>query len=182
MYALVHGVDEGRSRFDEGAEEDDLECDEDDRHPGFLQEKYGRDFLGQNRRVETADGDVEQASRQDTDNARQEAGCHSLFPGFDMMQAEENGGKIPFPDAKTDRIVGGHAVVAVGYNDKTEITNKKGDKKKSKGAFLIRNSWGKTWGDSGYGWLPYDYVLKWNLASDWWTLIKQDYIDLGIFD
>ncbi len=115
-----------------------------------------------------------------------------LFTGFPAMfgftvfdsieQAEENSGKIPFPDAKTDRIVGGHAVVAVGYDDKIEIINRKGDKKKSKGAFLIRNSWGKTWGENGYGWLPYDYLLKWNLASDWWTLIKQDYIDLEIFN
>ena len=61
-------------------------------------------------------------------------------------------GKIPYP-GKGEKIVGGHAIVAAGYDDKMVINNSK------PGAFLIRNSWGKTWGEDGYGWLPYDYVL-----------------------
>ncbi len=104
------------------------------------------------------------------------------FTVFDSIeQADKNEGQIPFPNAETDKVAGGHAVVAVGYDDKKEIKHEK-SKQKSTGAFLIRNSWGTNWGEDGYGWLPYDYLLKWNLASDWWTLIKQDYIDLGIFD
>lgn len=105
------------------------------------------------------------------------------FTVFDSIeQSGNNNGQIPFPNPETDRVVGGHAVAAVGYNDKKVIQNENQGKPKTTGAFLIRNSWGKGWGEDGYGWLPYDYVLKSNLASDWWTLIKQDYIDLNIFN
>jgi C1A family cysteine protease len=36
------------------------------------------------------------------------------------------------------------------------------------------------WGENGYGWLPYEYVLK-SLACDFWSLISMDYIDTGSF-
>ena len=88
-----------------------------------------------------------------------------------------NMGAIPYP-VKGDKVVGGHAVVAVGYDDAVQIRN--GTAKATVGALLIRNSWGAGWGDGGYGWLPYEYVLK-GLAADWWALISQEWVDTGKF-
>jgi C1A family cysteine protease len=88
-------------------------------------------------------------------------------------------GKLPYPTAG-EKIVGGHAIVAVGYDDNMKIKNANPGAVETKGALLIRNSWGTGWGEAGYGWLPYDYVLK-GLATDWWSLIKNEWIDTGAF-
>ena len=77
-------------------------------------------------------------------------------------------------------MVGGHAVDVAGYNDNLVIRNSNAGSAPTTGALLIRNSWGTGWGDAGYGWLPYDYVLK-GLAVDWWSLIKAEWVDTGKF-
>ncbi len=82
-------------------------------------------------------------------------------------------GDIPFP-AQGERFLGGHAVMAVGYDD----DHKLGD---DTGALLIRNSWGLGWGEGGYGWLPYTYVER-GLATDFWSLVKKEYVDTSLFD
>jgi C1A family cysteine protease len=87
--------------------------------------------------------------------------------------ANQQNGWIPFPNEKTDRVVGGHSVVAVGYDDYKEI-DRKDRNFPSTGAFLIRNSFGADWGLEGYGWLPYDYVLA-GLTADWWSLLKAEW-------
>ena len=89
-----------------------------------------------------------------------------------------NKGAIPFP-LPTDKVVGGHAVMVVGYNDTLKIQHS-GVATPSTGALLIRNSWGAGWGDGGYGWLPYDYVLR-SQAVDWWSLIQAEWVDTGQF-
>jgi C1A family cysteine protease len=53
--------------------------------------------------------------------------------------------------------IGGHAVMAVGYED-------------SKQWFILRNSWGPNWGMHGYFTLPYTYLIDSQLADDFWTI------------
>ncbi len=101
------------------------------------------------------------------------------FTVYSSVDQAKTSGKIPYP-TKGERVVGGHAIDAVGYDDAMKIKNTNAGGKETKGAFLIRNSWGPGWGDAGYGWLPYEYVLA-GLAVDWWSLIKSEWIDTGNF-
>lgn len=108
-------------------------------------------------------------------------GLPSMF-GFTVYSSYTQAGSsgmIPYP-APGERTVGGHAVVAVGFDDKKKIQNNSPGTKATVGALLIRNSWGTGWGEDGYGWLPYDYVLK-GLAVDWWSLLKNEWINTGEF-
>jgi len=109
------------------------------------------------------------------------AGHPSMF-GFTVyssIEMADERGAIPFP-ARSERILGGHAVLAVGYDDRITIANRSSGNE-TKGALLIRNSWGKGWGDGGYGWLPYEYVLR-GLAQDFWSVLKKDWVDTGEFN
>ena len=98
-------------------------------------------------------------------NLNQMKGClASGYPfvfGFTVYSSFESDpvaqtGDAPLP-APTEQQIGGHAVVAVGYDDSTQ-------------RFLVRNSWGPGWGKQGYFTLPYTYVTQSSLASDFWTI------------
>lgn len=67
-------------------------------------------------------------------------------------------GMVPMP-APSENMLGGHAMCCVGYDD-------------SKSAFLVRNSWGSSWGLSGYCWIPYSYLTNPYLGSDFGTIRK----------
>lgn len=108
------------------------------------------------------------------------AGIPAMF-GFTVYSSitqTNKDGKIPYP-SKGEKIEGGHAIMTVGYDDGLKIKNDTSGNQTS-GAFLIRNSWSTDWGDKGYGWLPYEYVLN-GLAEDWWTLIDSKWVDTGEF-
>jgi C1A family cysteine protease len=103
------------------------------------------------------------------------------FWGYGSFDFGDGPGHIPLP---TDIELAsepdwGHAIVAVGYDDNLKITNKV-DNKSTKGALLIRNSWGLGWGQAGYGWLPYDYALK-GIAMDFWSMLRMEWVDTDQF-
>lgn len=102
------------------------------------------------------------------------------FTVYDSIRQAGSSGAIPFPSAE-DSISGGHAVVAVGYDDGKEITNDAPGSETKTGALMIRNSWGPGWGEEGYGWLPYDYV-KAGLAEDWWVVLSSEWVDTEAFN
>ena len=81
--------------------------------------------------------------------------------GFTVYESFESDvvartGVVPMP-GKREKVLGGHAVVCVGYD-------------RSKKAFLVRNSWGTSWGQGGYFWMPFAYLTNNNLADDLWTV------------
>lgn len=81
--------------------------------------------------------------------------------GFTVYESFESDtvastGVVPMP-ASDDDTLGGHAVLAVGYDDATE-------------RFICRNSWGTGWGQKGYFTIPYAYLTDPDLASDFWTV------------
>jgi hypothetical protein len=94
------------------------------------------------------------------------AGFPSVF-GFSVFESLTSEACIPFP-TMFDVVEGGAAAVSVGYEDSRRIRS-------TKGALRIRCSWGKSWGESGYGWLPYAYVLE-KLAVDFWTILRPDWL------
>lgn len=94
-------------------------------------------------------------------------------PVFKQIDLVGSDGRIAMPK-KSEQSIGGHSMCIIGYNDDfVNLDN-------SKGAFEIRNSWNTSWGDSGYGWMPYGYVLKGasfpdGLMSDIWDLESENW-------
>jgi C1A family cysteine protease len=80
------------------------------------------------------------------------------FSVYDSFESDEvaKTGDAPMP-GPTEQLVGGHAVLAVGYDDGAQ-------------RFIVRNSWGPIWGKGGYFTLPYAYLLDSNLSDDFWTI------------
>ena len=70
-----------------------------------------------------------------------------------MTEAVAKTGVVPMPNKSSDSVEGGHCVCLVGYNDNTQM-------------FTCANSWGASWGNKGYFYLPYKYVTDSSLASD----------------
>jgi C1A family cysteine protease len=79
----------------------------------------------------------------------------TVYDSFESTTVAQTGhASMPLAN---EQVAGGHAVMAVGYDDQNQW-------------FIVRNSWGTTWGMNGYFTLPYQYLLETNLSSDFWTV------------
>lgn len=80
----------------------------------------------------------------------------TVYDSFMSDRVAETG-DVPMPDLLKESAIGGHAVVAVGFDDASS-------------KFIVRNSWGSKWGQGGYCFMPYDFVASPEYADDLWTI------------
>jgi len=81
------------------------------------------------------------------------------FTVYDSFMSEQvaKDGNVPMPNFSKEKVQGGHAILVVGYNDAMQ-------------RFIVRNSWGASWGQAGYFTIPYEYFTNPNLATDFWVI------------
>ncbi|CAF1299405.1 unnamed protein product, partial [Rotaria sp. Silwood1] len=72
---------------------------------------------------------------------------------------------MPRPDESSSEDHGDHAMVAVGYSDRSK-------------SFIVRNSWGEEWGDKGYCYIPYEYMANPNYCYQIWAIRNAEIDDL----
>ena len=90
------------------------------------------------------------------------ASGYPVVVGFNVYTSFESAtvartGIMPYPNTKKERLLGGHAVLLVGYN-------------KAKKVFIARNSWGTSWGDKGYFYMPFQVIQNTTMSSDFWII------------
>jgi hypothetical protein len=74
-----------------------------------------------------------------------------------MTPVVERTGIMPYPNIRRERLLGGHAVLLVGYD-------------KAKQHYIVRNSWGSNWGDKGYFYMPFRVIQDTRMSSDFWII------------
>lgn len=79
---------------------------------------------------------------------------------YESFMSEETArtGIVKMPSCN-EKMLGGHAVAVVGYNDETQC-------------FIVRNSWGENWGNAGFFHLPYDFITNSDLSDDFWVITR----------
>jgi len=80
----------------------------------------------------------------------------SVYSSFDSPTVAKTG-IMPYPNVNKERLLGGHAVLLVGYN-------------KNNNTFIARNSWGTNWGDKGYFYMPFEVIQNTRMSSDFWVI------------
>ncbi|GLG01585.1 peptidase C1 [Alicyclobacillus hesperidum subsp. aegles] len=69
----------------------------------------------------------------------------TVFPELESDETARTG--ILTMPSEYEQPIGGHAMVAVGYDARREM-------------ILVRNSWGADWGIGGYFWMPFEYFAN----------------------
>ncbi len=82
----------------------------------------------------------------------------NVYSSFESATVARTG-IVPMPNTRREQLLGGHALVLAGYDD-------------TQSQFIVRNSWGTSWGQSGYCRMPYNYVINPSLSSDFWSISK----------
>ena len=80
----------------------------------------------------------------------------SVYSSFESPTVSRTG-VMPYPNTSREPMLGGHAVLLVGYN-------------KLNNTFIARNSWGSNWGDRGYFYMPFQVIQNTNMSSDFWVI------------
>ena len=81
----------------------------------------------------------------------------NVYSSFETQEVADTG-DMPMPK-EDEELLGGHAVCAVGFDDNRRV-------------FIVRNSWGDSWGDKGYFYMPYAFITNTSQCSDFWTVRK----------
>jgi C1A family cysteine protease len=93
-----------------------------------------------------------------------------VYESFES-DATNKTGMIAMPNITTEKLLGGHAVLVVGYKKIGGDTYA-----------IIRNSWGVGYGDAGYYYMPTAYFDAPMLVNDMWTLNAYPTADMLTFD
>lgn len=82
----------------------------------------------------------------------------SGFTVYSSINNVGSDGVVPMPGGT---VVGGHAVLLTGYDDSRQL-------------FKFKNSWGSSWGNRGYGYLPYRYYLTGQMRDNWSIYLEEN--------
>jgi len=114
--------------------------------------------------VDAAKRKVTSYQRADNFNAVMDAltAGYPVVIGFSVYSSFESNavartGVMPYPNTSREQLLGGHAVLIVGYN-------------KTNSTFIVRNSWGTNWGDRGYFYMPFQVIQNTSMSSDFWVI------------
>jgi C1A family cysteine protease len=80
----------------------------------------------------------------------------NVYSSFETTSVARTG-IMPYPNTRTERLLGGHAVLLVGYD-------------KARQVYIVRNSWGTGWGDGGYFYMPFQVIQNASMSSDFWII------------
>jgi hypothetical protein len=77
-----------------------------------------------------------------------------VYPSFYRINRT---GIMTYPNKRQERLLGGHAVLIVGYDAVMQH-------------YIVRNSWGTGWGDKGYFYMPFSVIQDTSMSNDFWII------------